>query len=335
MNAINTVFEVNGLCIEPVVGAHHELLIEDFSLQVEAGPIVGLVGETGAGKSLSMRASVGLLPTGVRAVAGHVSFKGCLPIASSETKILRANLGHGVALLLQDARGALNPFMRVHAQLGRVLKLQGVNGSMWSTRTRELLRQVDLAPDEFWSRYAHQLSGGQAQRVALAIALATEPWFLIADEPTTALDVTTQREVLDLLQRLSRERNMGLILITHNLALVSQTCDYVVLMHAGHIVERGPVRSAFTQPLHPYTVGLMQAIPDVDQPSELVPLPESAPSLGSLGLGCRFSGRCPHVWDRCSESVPPLYRRGQSEVRCFLYDEKVVSAMPGVIGYGH
>lgn len=322
---MDALFEVWDLAVGLSGRDHPAPLIEGFSLRVEAGQIVGLVGETGAGKSLSMRASVGLLPTGIQALSGLLSLGSSSPIPVTDTKSLRRNLGHGIALLLQNARGALNPFMRVNAQLDRVLKLHGIAPRARPERTKELLRLVDLAPDEISSRYAHELSGGQAQRVAMAIALATEPSLLIADEPTTALDVTTEREVINLLQGLCRERNMGLVLITHNLALVSQTCDFVVLMHAGHIVERGAVRDIFARPLHPYTVGLLKAIPDVDEPGELIPLQGNVPSLGQLDMGCRFSARCPHVWDRCQQSVPPLYRRGESEVRCFLYDVEVAT----------
>jgi oligopeptide/dipeptide ABC transporter ATP-binding protein len=316
----NALYRVEGLCIEPVANPQRELLIEDFSLRVKTGQIVGIVGETGAGKSLSMMASVGLLPLGVHAVAGLVSFNGSEQVLVTRSKDLRTNLGHGVSLLFQNAKGALNPFMRVKAQLNRVLSLRGVSGKSGLEYCHNILNSVGLAPDEILPKYAHQMSGGQAQRVALAIALATEPMLLIADEPTTALDVTTQREVINLLRRLCRERNMGLILITHNLALVSQTCDYVVLLHAGHIVERGPVEKIFSEPQHPYTVGLMKAIPDVDQPRDLVPLIGNVPSLGNLGVGCRFSSRCPHVWERCCESVPSFYFSDDSEVRCFLFE---------------
>ena len=319
---MNALFEISGLSIQ-LVGANNGVpLIEDFSLQVDAGQIVGLVGETGAGKSLAVRASVGLLPDGVRANTGFVAMKGSSPAPIAETKSLRANLGHGIVLLLQNARGALNPFLRVNAQIERVLKRHAISAGMRSARITELLSMVGLAPDIFLSRYPHELSGGQAQRVAMAIALATEPSLLIADEPTTALDVTTEREVISLLEGICRERNMGLLLITHNLALVFQTCDYVAIMHAGHIVEQGSVRDVFARPMHPYTVGLLQAIPDVDQPRELVPLIGTVPALGAVGASCRFSTRCEHVWDRCRESVPPLYQKGSSRVRCFLYDDQ-------------
>src|SRR5262249_2870631 len=154
---------------------------------------------------------------------------------------LRGNLAHGISLLFQNAKGALNPFLRIDRQIGRVLRLQGVPSADRRGRTDELLAAVGLAPDEIGPKYAHQLSGGQAQRVAMACALATEPRILIADEPTTALDVTTERETLRLLSRLCREWSMAIILVSHNLALIAEYCSRISIMHAGHIVESGPI----------------------------------------------------------------------------------------------
>ncbi len=313
-----SVFEVCGLSIEHVVGGRRELLIEDFSLRVSPGQIVALVGETGAGKSLSARACVGLLPGGVRPVAGWVTFDG-RRLPATQVGALRRHLGQGVCLLFQNARGALNPFMRIRAQVERALKLHGVPRRLRRQRSAELLQSVGLEA-ALGSKHAHQISGGQAQRVAMAVALATEPRLLIADEPTTALDVTTERELIELLQRLCRERNMALVLITHNLALVGSVCEHLALMHAGHVVEQGPTTQIFANPLHPYTVGLMGAVPHVDEVHQLVPLKGTVPRAGSLGSRCRFSERCPHAWDRCRAAVPPFYKRDERDVRCFLYE---------------
>ena len=317
---IAPLFEIQGLNVE--VASHQERtpLIEDVGLRLMAGESIGVVGETGAGKSLSILASVGLLPGGVRATGGSISFKeASLPV--TRPKLLREQLGHGIALLFQNARGALNPFMRVSSQIDRVLRLRLTSRDARRARMTELMGSVGLSLGELGPKYAHQISGGQAQRVALACALATDPQLLIADEPTTALDVTTQREVIQLLQRLCRERGMGLILITHNLALVSQSCDRVMLMHAGHVVESGQVGDIFDEPLHPYTRGLLSVIPDVDDPHELVPLKGSVWGGESLVTRCRFSHRCPDRWERCETSVPPIYDVGGRRVRCFLYDE--------------
>ena len=309
--------EIEGLSVEPRSNPVQELLIEGFGLRLAAGQAVGLVGETGAGKSLSMRASVGLLPDAIGAVAGHVAFRG-VRIPATDKARLRANLGHGICLLLQNGRGALNPFMRVSAQVERILRYRGVPRRLRAGMSAELLDSVGLPAGEFGGRYAHQLSGGQAQRVAIVIALATEPQLLIADEPTTALDVTTERDVIGLLKRLCKDRDMGLVLITHNLGLVANNCDSAVIMHAGHVVESGPTGAIFQQPSHPYTQALLRAIPDVDSPQELVPLAGSVPARGSMGCGCRFVERCPDHLARCRASVPPLYPVDGQLARCFL-----------------
>jgi len=317
-----TVFSVDGLSIEHLVDGEGELLVEDFDLEVRAGQIVGLVGETGAGKSLSAMASVGLLARGVRPAAGWVSFEG-QRAAATDVQALQRHLGHGVCLLFQNARGALNPFMRIRDQLDRALGLKQVPFDDRPERSTQLLLDVGLSPGDIGPKYAHQISGGQAQRVAMAIALATEPRLLIADEPTTALDVTTERELIRLLQRLCRERQMSLVMIAHNLALVSQLCDHITLMHAGHVVEQGPTTRIFEAPMHPYTRGLINAIPDVDQLRSLIPLAGGVPAPGTLSGRCRFSDRCPHAWDRCRERVPAIYDREGRGVRCFLYEDVV------------
>jgi oligopeptide/dipeptide ABC transporter ATP-binding protein len=313
-------FEIQGLTIEVASQQGETPLIEDINLMLRPGESIGVVGETGAGKSLSILASVGLLPVGVRPTGGTVSFNGAsLPV--TQPKRLRERLGRGIALLFQNARGALNPFMRVRSQIDRVLRLRLARRDTRKARMTDLMGSVGLSFRELGHKYAHQISGGQAQRVAMACALAADPRLLIADEPTTALDVTTQRDVIQLLQCLCRERGMGLILITHNLALVSQSCDRVLLMHAGHVVESGRVGEVFDQPLHPYTRGLLSAIPDVDAPHELVPLEGSVWGGAGLGGRCRFSQRCPDRWARCDTTVPSDYGADGRRVRCFLYDE--------------
>ncbi|MEX2375876.1 MAG: ABC transporter ATP-binding protein [Dehalococcoidia bacterium] len=318
-------FEISQLCVSHQVGDTSELLIEDFALEVHRGEIVGLVGETGAGKSLSVLASVGLLPSGLRVVQGEVAFRGSRVPATLPAR-LRSRLGRGVCLLFQDARGALNPYMRVRTQIARALKIRGVPRKHRRLDVDRLLERVGLNPIAIASKYPHELSGGQAQRVAMAVALGTEPDLLIADEPTTALDVISERGVLELLQALATDRDMGVILITHNLGLVAQTCERTTFMHAGHIVERGATRNVFDAPLHPYTVGLMQLVPDPDRPRTLTPLAGSVPPPGSLAGRCRYADRCPHVWERCRSEVPPLYDREKRGVRCFLYDNERVSA---------
>ncbi len=300
-------------------------LVEDFSLRLEPGEVVGLVGETGAGKSLSMRAAAGLLPAAIRSVAGTVGFRGT-SVEAADTKGLRARLGHGICLLLQNGRGALNPFLRVQDQVSRILGYQGVPRRERASRAATLLEAVGLPSAEFGARYPHQLSGGQAQRVAMVIALATNPALLIADEPTTALDVTTERDVIGLLGRLCAERALGLILITHNLGLVARICRRVVIMHAGHIVEAGPTAEIFAAPRHPYTRALMAAVPDLETGRLPSPLEGTVPLRSEFGRGCRFLARCPLAQPRCRAAVPALEGEGR-QVRCFF--PLTAAARPG------
>ena len=316
--AKTVIYEISDLTIDVVSLLERKPLIEDFDLQVKQGEIIGLVGETGAGKSVSMMASVGLLGKGLQVSSGNVSFDGNA-VRAIDQKRLRKNLARGVSLLFQNAKGALNPFMRTKNQIDRVLKMKGIPRDHRQDRIDDLLSSVGMDPAEIGPKYAHEISGGQAQRVAIACALATSPEMLIADEPSTALDVTTQRDLLNLLRDLCRNRNMSLILITHNLALVSENCDRIVIMHAGHIVENGRVVDVFNNPLHPYTRGLIAAIPDVDAPKELIPLEGSVWGGDAHTQRCRFSHRCPYVLPECKQGIPQVVTVGDHDVRCVMY----------------
>jgi oligopeptide/dipeptide ABC transporter ATP-binding protein len=318
--ANSIIYKIKDLNIDVVTLLDRKRLIEDFNLEISKGEIIGLVGETGAGKSVSMMASVGLLSEGLQVSTGQVSFEGDV-VDAKRQKLLRDNLASGVSLLFQNAKGALNPFMRSHAQIERVLKMRDVPRENRSNTINDLISSVGMDPEEIGPKYAHEISGGQAQRVAIACALATQPEMLIADEPSTALDVTTQRDLLDLLKNLCRNRNMSLILITHNLALVSENCDRIVIMHAGHIVENGRVTDVFANPLHPYTKGLISAIPDVDRPKELIPLEGSVWGGDSNGNRCRFSHRCAYEIPECTLGIPEMLPFNDHLVRCVLYKE--------------
>lgn len=312
------VYKIDGLNIDAIQLTEKRRLIENFSFEVRKGEINGLVGETGSGKSVSMMASVGLLARGLEPVSGRVTFNDHT-VDVKEQGVLRSNLARGVALLFQNAKGALNPFMRTKTQIERVLKFNRVPANQLQKTTRELFTSVGLDPDEIGTKYAHEISGGQAQRVAIACALATHPQVLIADEPTTALDVTTERAVTDLLRDLCRDRRMGLVLIAHNLALVSESCDNIYILHAGHVVETGSVVDVFANPLHPYTKGLLSTIPDVDEDKELTPLIGSVWGGESLVSRCRFSHRCPYAKEICNERIPDMVKVGEHMVRCVLY----------------
>ncbi len=265
-----TLFALEDLSIDSVRGGERRRIVDHVDLSVERGELYGLVGESGSGKSISMMASVGLAAAGLEVTGGTVRF-GDHVHSAKDQKSLRGNLSRGVSLLFQNAKGALNPFMRVGAQVERVLRQKRRDRDLVA-EVENLFRVVGLNFQDLGQKYPHQISGGQAQRVAMACALATEPALLIADEPTTALDVTTERELLRFLAKLCAERDMAIVLIAHNLSLVSEYCRSLSIMHAGQVVEAGNLKSIFARPLHPYTQGLINAVPDVDSPRELVPL---------------------------------------------------------------
>ncbi|PXA97811.1 ABC transporter ATP-binding protein [Nostoc sp. 3335mG] len=314
-----TLFALEDLSIDSIRGGERRRIVDHVDLRVERGELYGLVGESGSGKSISMMASVGLAASGLDVTGGTVRF-GEHVRAAKDQKGLRGNLSRGVSLLFQNAKGALNPFMRVGRQVERVLRQKRRDGAVMA-EVENLFRVVGLNFGDLGQKYPHQISGGQAQRVAMACALATEPALLIADEPTTALDVTTERELLRFLAKLCAERDMAIVLIAHNLSLVSEYCRSLSIMHAGQVVEAGNLKSIFANPLHPYTQGLINAVPDVDAPRELVPL------IGSVWGGpqgverCRFSHRCPHARAECELGRPPVVERDGRAVHCVLYEE--------------
>lgn len=312
-------FEIKGMNIDSVRGGVRQRIVQNAGLKAEKGSIYGLVGESGSGKSITMMASVGLIAQGLEVVGGEVNFHG-RTVAARDHRSLRKNLARGVSLLFQNAKGALNPFLTTRAQVERVVRRHGVHDAI-EDRIAELFKMVGLSHGDLGHKYPHQISGGQAQRLAMACALATEPQLLIADEPTTALDVTTERELLRFLTRICEEHGVTIILIAHNLSLVSEYCQELAIMHAGQVVEQGALGSIFENPLHPYTRGLMSAVPDVDAPRELVPLSGSVWG-GPAGMSrCRFSHRCEFSQPVCEQEVPPMYDREGRAVRCVLYAE--------------
>lgn len=312
-------FQISGLTVDSVRKGERRRIVDSLSLKVRPGEIYGLVGESGSGKSISMMTSVGLAADGLHIAGGDVRVLSETIDARSQGR-LRANLGKGISLLFQNAKGALNPFLRVERQISRVLKLHGTGARKRVERCRQLLGSVGLDLDDIGSKYAHEVSGGQAQRIALACALATDPKVLVADEPTTALDVTTERDVLRLLSSLCRERGMAVVLVSHNLGLVSEYCERITILHAGHVVESGSTASVFDEPLHPYSKGLIAAIPDVDAPRELIPLGGTVWGGGYETDRCRFAHRCEFATPRCTDGTPQLRGRDDHKVRCVLYD---------------
>jgi peptide/nickel transport system ATP-binding protein/oligopeptide transport system ATP-binding protein len=282
--------------------------VDDVSFTVNQGEVFGLVGESGSGKTAAMRSLVGLVPRPGKVVAGSVRYGGRDLLKLDERRLRRVR-GREIAMVFQDPATALNPVLRVEAQIGEMLLAHGAaTRATVREKAVELMRAVGIpAPEQRLRDYPHQFSGGMAQRVVIAIAIAANPRLLLADEPTTALDVTIQDQILALLVRLQRERGMGMVLVTHNLGVVAETCDRVGVMYAGQLVEVAPTAELLRQPRHPYTLGLLSCVPRVEQRSEeLRPIPGSIPDLVHPPAGCRFSPRCPFATEECRRGPVPL-----------------------------
>lgn len=298
-------------------GARAFRAVDQVSLHVNAGEILAVVGESGSGKSVSMMALMGLLPDTATITADKLMFNG-IDLQAITPKQRRAIIGKDISMIFQDAMTSLNPSFTVEMQLGEVLWTHlGLRGDAVRQRILELLDQVEIPDAKSRLKvYPHQLSGGMSQRIMIAMAIACEPKLLIADEPTTALDVTVQAQVMDLLKRLQAERGMAMILITHDLGLVAQNAHRVAVMYAGQVVETSHVPAIFDQPYHPYTEALMAAIPDFAiGKSRLQSLAGVVPSQYDRPVGCLLSPRCPYVHDQC-HTPPPVLPTPVGEVRC-------------------
>ena len=300
--------------------------VDGLSLSVDAGETVALVGESGCGKSLSALSIMRLLPDPpARIVAGEVRLNGRNVVGVPEETMLDIR-GKEIGMIFQDPMSSLNPVATIEKQITEVLTTHGeLRAKAARARTRELLELVGM-PDAMrrLEAYPHQLSGGMCQRVMIAMAIACSPSVLIADEPTTALDVTVQAQVLALLKRLQADRGMAMIFITHDLGVVAETADRVVVMYAGRKVEEAPVDDLFEAPLHPYTAGLIAAtpIPGAERAARLADIPGMVPPLSDLPRGCAFAPRCPKVMERCRRERPQLTEpaAGRS-VACFAAEK--------------
>ncbi|NMR19240.1 ABC transporter ATP-binding protein [Cellulomonas fimi] len=282
--------------------------LQGVSLDVHAGRTLALLGESGSGKSVTAQTVMGLLDPPGRVTGGSVLFRGAdLLTASAEER--RRVSGEEIAIVFQDALSSLNPVFTVGEQIAELLRVRrGMGRRAAAARAVELLERVRIpAPADRARDYPHQFSGGMRQRVMIALALALEPTVLIADEPTTALDVTVQAQIMDLILDLQRELDMGLVLITHDLGVVAEVADTVAVMYAGRIVEQGTVHELFAAPAHPYTRGLLRSIPRVDREDDtLWAIPGTPPSLLGRAPGCAFAPRCDAVVERCTVERPAL-----------------------------
>jgi oligopeptide/dipeptide ABC transporter ATP-binding protein len=323
--------ELRDLTVEiPTIGGWI-MPVNQVSFTLEEGESLGIVGESGSGKTMLSLALMGLLPPGARA-SGEAWFmtrdapadrrgENLLALSRNEMRKLR---GREISMIFQEPMTALNPVMRIGAQIEEAIRVHDSAASRAEVR-RRAIAALDRAsvpdPEARARQYPHQLSGGLRQRVMIAMALAANPGVLIADEPTTALDVTVQAQILELLTKLRRELRLSLLFITHDLGVVAQITDHVIVMYSGRVVEEGPTKEVLHSPRHPYTAGLLRAAPRLTR-EKLVPIPGSVPALDHLPPGCAFGPRCASHVERCDAAVPDLFKVGPSEsmhrARCIL-----------------
>jgi oligopeptide/dipeptide ABC transporter ATP-binding protein len=293
------VLSVEGLRVE--FPSHQGIVraATNVRFSVPRGRTLGIVGESGCGKSVTLRALCGLVPAPGRVVAGVVHVEGVPYRSTAELASLR---GEKLSMIFQDPASSLNPVHRIGAQVSEVFRVKlGYSRKAARTEAIELLSHVGIPePGRRMASYPHELSGGMRQRVMIAMAIACRPTVLLADEPTTALDVTTQEQILQLLLRLQDEFGMAIVLVTHDLGVIEEVCDEVVVMYAGYVVERGAIDEMTRSPRHPYTRGLMAAMPQIDARSTPIVIAGEPPDLSTLGPGCPFAPRCPEVRPECT-----------------------------------
>jgi peptide/nickel transport system ATP-binding protein len=320
---MTALLEVRDLCLEFKTARGILTALNGISFDVQRGEVFGLVGETGCGKTVTGLSILRLLPRSARIVSGHIQFDGLdlLELPPSQMEHVR---GGKIAMIFQDPSSSLNPVFTIDSQMKRVIRQHMHLGDKQAVaRAAEMLDAVGL-PDvnRILSSYPHQLSGGQQQRVMIAMALSCHPKLLIADEPTTALDVTIQAQILKLLRDLQKQFDISVILITHNLGVVAQTCDRLAVLYAGRVAEIGTTQEIFKNPEHPYTRGLMNAIPRPgSRGKKMAAIPGTVPSNPGALIGCPFAPRCEFAFKRCSAERPALFQvDGGHRSACFLVD---------------
>jgi peptide/nickel transport system ATP-binding protein len=316
------VLSVRDLRVEFVTRRGILKAIDGVSFDIAKGEVLGVVGESGAGKSVTGSAVIGLIDPPGRIASGEIILSGSR-IDSLPPEAMRKIRGRRIGMIFQDPLTSLNPLYRVGEQLVETIQTHtSLSASAARQRAIDLLAEVGIpAPEKRIDGYPHEFSGGMRQRVVIALALCAEPELIIADEPTTALDVSVQAQIITLLKRLGREHGTAVMLVTHDMGVIAETADRVAVMYAGRIAEIGPVREVIRKPLHPYAQGLMGAIPTLSIEAErLVQIPGSMPRLSAIPPGCAFNPRCPHAFDRCRVDRPEPLDKGGHKVACHLYD---------------
>ena len=310
--------------------------LDGISFAIDPGEVLGVVGESGAGKSMTGAAIIGLLEPPGRIAAGQIRLAG-RRIDTLPYEEMRKIRGREIGAIFQDPLTTLNPLYRIGDQLIETMQTHlGVNAAEARRRAIEWLELVGIpAAAQRVDSYPHEFSGGMRQRVVIALALCAEPKLIVADEPTTALDVSIQAQVIALLKRLAREKGTAMMLVTHDMGVIAETADRVAVMYAGRIAEIGPVREVVRHPKHPYSVGLMASIPPLDRRVERLAQIEGAmPRLSAIPPGCAFNPRCPYAFDRCRVERPELLETDATRAACWLYDAASERHVAGARAHG-
>ncbi|RZL92064.1 MAG: ABC transporter ATP-binding protein [Variovorax sp.] len=327
-----TLLQVNNLVVEFPHRRGTLRALDDISFEIAPGEILGVVGESGAGKSLTGAAIIGLLEPPGRVASGEIRLEG-QRIDNLGHEAMRHIRGRKIGAIFQDPLTSLNPLYTIGRQLTETIRTHlPVSEGEARRRAIELLQDTGIpAAAQRVDHYPHQFSGGMRQRVVIALALAAEPKLIVADEPTTALDVSIQAQIIQLLKGICKDRGAAVMLITHDMGVIAETCDRVAVMYAGRIAEIGPVHEVIHQPAHPYTAGLMAAIPDMTMDrARLNQIDGAMPRLNAIPRGCAYNPRCPRAFDRCLAERPDLLHAGATRAACWLHDAHAGAIVDGV-----
>ena len=325
----DVILEINDLCVEFRTVEGTVKAVNKLTYYLRKGEKLGIVGESGSGKSVSSLAVMKLIPNPPgRITEGSILYNGKDLVNATEKEMQKIR-GNEISMIFQEPMTSLNPIIKCGKQIAEVIRLhQGLDKKEAMEKAIEMMKAVGIAnPEARAHEYPHQMSGGMRQRVMIAMALACRPHILIADEPTTALDVTIQAQILDLIRKLNEEMETSVVFITHDLGVVSELCDTVMVMYCGRIVEKTSVENLFAEPLHPYSVGLLRAIPKITKDRDPLETIEGVvPNPTERISGCSFWPRCPHATEKCKSDEPPMVRTGVGRyVRCWLYADKEVA----------
>lgn len=322
---MDRILEVKDLCIQLKTKKEYFNLTEEISFDVKKGEAFGIVGESGCGKSLTAYSIMGLVSSpNLRKGAGEILFEG-KDLSKLSKKDMQSIRGKDIAMIFQEPMSALDPLFTIGDQLIEALKIHTkMSKEEMRNASIDILKKVGIPrPESIVDEYPHQLSGGMLQRVVIGIAMINNPRILVADEPTTALDVTIQAQILALMNQLREDYGMALIMITHDLGVIAETCDRVAVFYGGHIVEVADVVTLFHKPMHPYTHGLIKSVETLgNKQDSLYSIPGTVPTIDQMGMGCRFYDRCEKAMDKCKDNRPPLTDHGNSHLcRCWLFEE--------------